>query len=705
MKKNKSGKIIAAWLLAALMLISVCLPARGIQATEQTGSVELQLPKGMKDLQMVLYSVADYKDGSFIFSKDFAECNIQITDLNNNEEAQAAAKKLVEYAREHSIAGTVAKPDENGLVKFTGLSPALYLAAQAGGEEAINVQAALVPIPYLGEEGVYIYDAVLSPKYSFPGGAVILNKVDDEGKVVGQVTFTLQEKKYVEEGTEVPAGTEILSDEGGNYFWKEFAASLVTDQNGQIVVTDMPFGDYRFVEVSAPGGIIMSSEPVNFSITKAGQVAVVNGVYAPSEGEAELLTVVNDQTRVVVNKVDQNGNPVPGAKLVIKSADGRALRDADGGALFSFTTGTEPYELRRVPAGTYFLSEVEAPEGYKVSADVPFTVDGSTGAVHEVTMVDEPEDVTEASLRVTKKLMDEHGQELMADDAVFYVALFEDAERTKRVTGVQAVHYHGTDRRDTVTFTNLEPGKTYYVGETDEFGKPMEGMQYDNGIFMPEYPDGYEIMPDTQQENELSFENVFYEIPDGYFYVGRLIVTKRVLKGTEAYNTDQVFYAAIFQDETCTQRYGDVITLDMDGGCETSVTVEGVFIGVNADDSATYYVAETDAEGNVLDPDSRLEYTVSVDQTKITLSPEHSEEEVVITNTFEETPDETPTPSVTAAVTPSAPGHTPNSPGSEGASPVKTGDDTPIGRMAAVLIGAAVVIVAVGVVIYKKKRK
>lgn len=677
------------------------VPGTVVYAAQQKGSVELHLPAEETGIEMMLVPVAEYKDGTYLLREAFAGSSIEISNLNDEEIAQKGAAELADFVRENGIPGTEGKAGEDGTIRFDGLDPALYLAMQSKGAETCTVQAALVPVPYMGSDGTEIYDAVITPKYSFPGGAVILDKVDDDGNVVGQVSFTLQEKEYITEDTEVPQGAEVLTDEGGSYFWKEFAASLETDENGQIVVTDMPIGDYRFLEVAAPEGLIMSTEPIGFSITQAGQAAKVNGVYASSTGKAEILTVVNEQTSVRINKVDKNGKPVPGAKLVVKSADGKVMRSADDEVLFSFTSAEEPYELKRIPAGTYLLSEVEAPAGYKVSADVPFTIDGSAGAVNEVTMVDVPEEVTKASLKVTKDLVDEFEQTLMADDAVFYVALFEDAERTKRVSSVQAVHYQGTER-ETVTFENLEVDKTYYVGETDEFGELLDGMQYGDGVFAPDYPKSYEIRPTKREpEHEFSFENMFYELPDGYYYGGRLTVTKKVLKGTEDYETDEVFYAAIFTDAAYTERYGDVIALEMDGSSEVSETRE-VFIGENASDSMTYYVAETDEDGNVLDPDSGMEFSVSVDTAKVTLSPESSEAEVVITNTFEEEPDVTPEASATPE--PDEPSGTTGTPGSgSGSSPVKTGDDTPVGMFIAVLIGAAAV--AMAAMAYRKKKR
>ena len=111
---------------------------------------------------------------------------------------------------------------------------------------------------------------------------MILNKTDPDGKALEKAVFALWQKIYPEAGETVPEGAATGSDEGGTFYWKEFKTQLTTDGNGQIVVTDLPLGSYQFTEEKAPDGFIKLSEPVSFQITRAGQTAVVNGVYVPA---------------------------------------------------------------------------------------------------------------------------------------------------------------------------------------------------------------------------------------------------------------------------------------------------------------------------------------------------------------------------------------------------------------------------------------
>ncbi len=653
-------------------------------AAEEKGSITLQITPLAAGTEITLYPIAEFADGNYIYNETFADSGFMIDDLNNTAQAQQAAENLAAYARDKQAGGMVKTVLEDGNLVFEEVSPALYLVAQTKGEEQLAIQPAIVPIPYTSDgEAGWIYEAVLSLKYSFPGGAVIVRKVDEEGHLVGQAEFVLQQKVYAE----------------GSYYWKEFKANLVSSEQGQIVITDMPVGDYRLIETSAPAGFILAETPNYFSIEKAGQVKEIGGVYAAASGEVAELTVVNRQTSVTVNKVDKNGEPVAGAKLVVRLAGGDVARSVDANEVVSFTTTGQPYELKRLPAGNYLLSEVEAPEGYRVSQDVAFTVEDGMDSVNVVTMVDEKEEKTKASLTVTKKLVDQHELSLMAEEDTFYVALFEDEQRTQRVSNVQALHFEGSIS-ESVTFSNLEVGKSYYVGETDEYGVLTEVSSAEDGVYASVYPGSYEVTPTKkEQQKEYTFENMFYELPWGYTYGGSLTITKQVFKGTDACKTGKTFYAAVFKDAAMTERYGDIITLAMGGSSEVSVTIP-VYVGESENDSATYYVAETDAEGNVLNASAGLEYEVSLDKTKITMSPSHSEETVTITNAF---PDEWEEESESTETEKPEGGSSGGSGTDRTGTIAKTGDNTPVGWYAALLALAAAGIAAP--VIWRRKKR
>lgn len=670
---------------------------------DKKGSITLLVSKDASGVELTLWKVADYQDGKYILANGFENSGISVANLNDASQAQEAADQFTAYAIEKGIKSYgVQKADESGQIIFDNLPAALYLAGETSGADIMKVQGALVPVPYLGENGSAVYDAQISPKYSFPGGAVLVHKVDEDGNFVGQAEFVLQQKIYVDSENDIPDDAESGSDEGGTFYWKEFSADLVSDENGQIVITDMPKGDYRVIETRTPAGYIPSSQPYEFSIETAGQVKEVDGLYQAVSGEVAEVTVVNQRTSTSVNKVDEDGNYVSGAKFVVKDSEGNVLKDEDGKAKYSFTSSQTPYELKGIPAGDYYLSEVEPPQGFSVARDVKFTVSDQADAVNTVTMVDEKKKTTNGSLTVTKYLYDEEDKEIETDKGVFYVALFEDEECTQRVSQVAPIEFDG-DSAASVTFTDLDLDQAYYVAETDEYGIVLDAEMYDGGSFAPEYPEDQLIEIERQEpEKDFYFNNRFYELPDGFYYKGVISITKKVLLNGEESDSDDTFYAGIFTDEDYTQMYGDKpVELKMDGSSSATVDVP-VMIGDSKDAVVNYYVTETDKDGVPLENADDLVFSFVVENGEVELNYEENRAEVVITNDFaEESP--TPTPEkITVTPGPSDTPDTPGTPGTPGTN-VKTGDDTPIALYVMILLLA--VCTAAAVLIRKNGKK
>ena len=136
-------------------------------------------------------------------------------------------------------------------------------------------------------------------------------------------------------------------------------------------------GRYKLVEEEAPDGYT-SMEDVEFVVT--------------STGEIQKVRVDNERTKLNVEKIDQNGDAVVGAKLKILSEDGTEMA--------TWTTDREPHYIEKLPIGKYTLTEIETPDGYNPGSDVSFEIE-DTSEIQTVQMKNEkieedtPEDTPE----------------------------------------------------------------------------------------------------------------------------------------------------------------------------------------------------------------------------------------------------------------------------------------------------------------------
>ena len=302
-----------------------------------------------------------------------------------------------------------------------------------------------------------------------------------------------------------------------------------------------------------------------------------------------------------------------------------------------------------------------------------------------------PEPVPEIS--VTKKLETLAGDVINAVDQTFYVALYSDADCTERVSDIKALAYKNANAA-TVTFTNVEEGITYYVGEcTAEGVSVLSGVTADGTIYIAQFTDGNAVtVEETDGNKVIYFENQFEKIPDGFYREGILTVTKKLVNSEgKAKNSKEIFYAGIFADPNYEQ-FSDkvdinVVPLDLNGGNEVSAEVK---VGIAEGSTVTLYVTEVDSDGNPVE-DADFAYEVSVDSKEgVVFDSSNMTGTVVITNKEKATKKITPTPTPVTEIT-----ATPASSNSTiQATSAKTGDDTVIKGFVGMLAAAIMVIVA-----------
>ena len=540
--------------------------------------------------------------------------------------------------------------------------------------------------------------------------------------ITTDTTFVLNEKGEIDTSkttTTMKDGVLLVEDapihftvnkvELGNGAEVEGAELTVYDKDGNVVDTwtskkgeTHDFGKYltagetyTLKETVAPDGYTYASD-IEFTVNKDGSIST-NAVSTKDEQGNIVYLVEDAPIHFNVNKVELgSGEEVEGAEITVFDKDGNVVD-----SWISKKGETHDFGNKLKAGETYTLRETVAPDGYKYASDIVFTVetDGTITTNAKTTtdedgnvvylVEDEKSNGVEGVVAVTKHLTN-NGEAIGAVDQTFYVALYADEECTEMVSEIKAVEFKNASS-STVEFTGLDVGRTYYVSEVDQEGEIISAGVVNDVIFTAEFENGNEaVVSEEGGRTIVTFDNEFMEIPDGFYKEAEITITKVLLgKDGEVKNSDQVFYAGIFDDpnfENLSQNVeANIIALDLAGGSSVSETIT---VGVLPGESYELYITEVDENGVPVSRDAVYKYIVSQDTEQVVLSEESLRASVTITNKEKEVA--APTPTITPTPQP------------EQKTGVKTGDDTPI-DVYVMLLGAA--ILAVFAVVRKRREE
>lgn len=445
-----------------------------------------------------------------------------------------------------------------------------------------------------------------------------VTKTDLTGqKEVAGATMTLYKAEDVNEDGTVKDGAKALDSwiSGEDSFY-DFGPVIRAGES------------YVLIETAAPDGYAYAKN-ITFTVNEDGTIKTdAEKITDKETGEDDIYLVKDDVTRVSVKKMDITGQKeVAGARFLLKDKDGNVIES------WMSTTEAHVFEQKLIAGETYTLTEVTAPSGYEVAADITFTVnkdgtvsvDGKAVDGNEIVMKDETTPVGEEGKLVVSKLVTFQGKN-QAVNRTFYAALFSDADCTKKVSNVKELKCEGAWSAYTV-FEHLKNG-TYYVAETDEDGNKLESSEAckikGNGTKC-------EITP-TQKTAYTVIENQLLIPGDDFLNtLHDLTVTKNVtLDGnpiSDKYNG--TFYVSLFTDPYYTNRIDDVKALQIQNGKSTSVSFIDLADG-------TYYVAETDKDGNpVENTDFGFDVTYDGD-IAVSFTEENTDSALGITNNMTE---------------------------------------------------------------------
>lgn len=261
-----------------------------------------KLPDGATPLEGATFSIYKVMDRAALrnyYDGTDGQTKVTVdTYLNDTKDA-------IKSNESYSTAVATATTGEDGIAEFPNLQLGLYVVVETGTPDKVTspVKPFLVSVPMtrVNNPNEWLYDIHVYPKNGTTYGEVKIVKYgrvgSDTDSTLSGVTFTLE--KWDETAKEWKSVT--VSDKDGTAF------NLKTDKNGEISVSGLSQGKYRFIEQSIEGNntYIIDQTPIEFEVTKEGKIQYKGG----KPEAAVTFNVTNDRPDVEKKVIDKNDSP------------------------------------------------------------------------------------------------------------------------------------------------------------------------------------------------------------------------------------------------------------------------------------------------------------------------------------------------------------------------------------------------------------
>lgn len=305
MKRKIFSGLIAVIMVLCLSCSFMIVPAA---VEPEYGSLTVQYDPSLEGNVMAVYTLGDVSaDGKFVLDSQMSglqelleENEMDLNTLKTADETAYAALLAQIYLMDNESV----KPFEAVSINAEGKAVfehlprnKLYIVIQPAYQEQLFTLPILITVPYDNGEGIS-YDIQIKAK-NVRGdsddfrGAVILHKVGDHNEKLPGAEFSLWKKHYYNASEEsAPEGIKSEQDDYGVFYW-ELVVVQETDGQGLIIVNQLPFGTYRFIETKAPDGYILDSTPQEFIVSEDAMVTTENNIDLKEEGKPFNLNVIN----------------------------------------------------------------------------------------------------------------------------------------------------------------------------------------------------------------------------------------------------------------------------------------------------------------------------------------------------------------------------------------------------------------------------
>lgn len=315
------------------------------------------------------------KDKEVVITK--ADNTITINSIDGQNNASGEARVSITNTPDSGVGSVTFKKLGEGKEQIGGGTFQLWKKNEGSTDTLIETFSTVngswtsSPIEY----GTYYVKEITAPQGyilgSNPSAGITIKKTAAHG------TITMTNEKYtagsitvkkVDEKGKPLAGAEFMLLPGGT--------KKTTDNNGVAEFTGLEAGKYSIIEKTAPKGYGGYDGTVTVEIKADGTATVDDLPKGISfAGETVTLTWTNtrDKGSISITKTDGN-QPLSGA--VFGLYENKDLADNDPKT--AVTNGQGVAEFNDLSAGTYYLKEITAPNGYVLDETIrPFKIGGN----------------------------------------------------------------------------------------------------------------------------------------------------------------------------------------------------------------------------------------------------------------------------------------------------------------------------------------